>query len=329
MPNIYEYDGKWHHFAFTFEPGTDGQGTKITAYADYRQYYQATMGGSWMGYRSGAKTLSFGTEVDVLWCDEVRISKGVLPVSKFLRQSVQTRPANGDAVLYLPLDGDLASSVCPGDNLVNAPGGTAFTAADPWKGRVVEYGDDGVVVRAENAGSLLRAKQQCSISLSSEWLTNGLDTVTIEFFMKGSSVDGEMSTWGEKLRIASNARGYALLVQANDSKMYYFRFDGESKSSVQIVPEIRIDDGKWHHFAFTIAPNANGGSDVTCYADYGDGMSRTLTRPWVGLGEGMTLNFGTDKDVLWFDELRITKGVLPKEKFLRQRNGGGMIMVLR
>lgn len=86
MPNIYEYDGKWHHFAFTFEPGTDGQGTKITAYADYRQYYQATMGGSWMGYRSGAKTLSFGTEVDVLWFDELRITKGVLPKEKFLRQ---------------------------------------------------------------------------------------------------------------------------------------------------------------------------------------------------------------------------------------------------
>lgn len=328
--SIYENDGKWHHFAFTLEPAADGQSTKITGYADYRRLNQLSTKGLWVGYRQGAKTLSFGTPNDVFWCDEFRISKGVLPVSKFLRQSVVQKPTNGDAVLYLPLDKDLNSAVCPGDSLANWSGGAAFTSAEPWRKSVVEYGSRDTVVRAENLGSLLREKKECNIALSSEWLTNGLDSATIEFFMKGSAVADETTVWGEKFRISGRKGGkYSLLVQANDNKQYYFRFNDDNAGGFNIVPGIRIDDGKWHHFAFTFAPNANGGTDVKSYIDYGSAIARTLPGKWLGIGPGDYMNFGTTKDVFWFDEVRITKGVLPKEKFLRQRNGEGLLLIVR
>lgn len=329
-PGISENDGHWHHFAFTLEPGDSGAGTKITAYADYCQFGQMTTRGPWVGYRTGVKTLSFGAQNDVFWCDEFRISKGVLPVSKFLRQSAVEKPEDGDAILYLPLDKDLLDVACPGDNLANKPDGAAFTIAEPWKKRVVEYGGRDTVVRSENLGCLLRSKRVCDVMLASEWLTNGLDTATIEFFMKGSAVEGEMTTWGEELKISGQKGGrYALLVQADGDKKYYFRFDDVDSKSIAIVPGIRVDDGRWHHFAFTIAPNATGGTDIKGYVDYGSAISQTLPGRWLGIGSGDHMSFGTQKDVFWYDEVRISKGVLPKEKFLRQRADGGSVVIVR
>lgn len=327
---IYENDNRWHHFAFTLEPAADGTSTKITGYVDYRIFNQQTTKGLWLGYSPGVKTLSLGSSSDVFWFDEFRISKGALPITKFLRQSIAQKPADGDAVLYLPLDKNYDSTVCPGDNLANSPGVTAFTTAEPWKNAVVEYGNRDMVVRPGNLGSLLREKSSCTISLYSEWLTNGLDAATIEFFMRGSAAAGETTTWGSKFSMYGKKSGFSLLVQADDYKRYYFRVDDDKGESASIIPGIRVDDGKWHHFAFTFAPNANGGTDVKGYVDYSSAISKTLTGRWVGIGCDDYLEFnGTYKDVLWFDEVRISKGVLPKEKFLRQCNNAGLLLIVR
>lgn len=324
-------DGKWHHVAMTVQPEADGTSDMITYFIDYQKVFNQKGNAKWCGFGKADKILSFGTKVDAMSLDEVRITKGVLPVEMFLRQTVAQKPAEGEAVLHLPLDADLNTITHPGDNLATVPTNTSFTAAAAPKRLVTEYGDAEVLVRPENLGCLYSNKTVHRLNLGCEWLTNGLESATIEFFMKGSSASGNIATWGEKLRLASSSSKdmFAFLVQANGSKKYFFRFDSDT-TGYDVTPNVYMTDGKWHHFAVTIEPTSGGNSSVAkVYVDYGDPVSKTLNEKWRGIRPTDYLTLGTTTDVLWFDEVRISKGVLPKDKFMKQRNGLGLVILMR
>ena len=81
-------DGRWHHWALTFD-GTSGTQTAITLYRDYEPLCTRTLD-SPLNYLNAVNTLSIGgTSTNPCHLrgnfDELRVSRGVLPVSAFLR----------------------------------------------------------------------------------------------------------------------------------------------------------------------------------------------------------------------------------------------------
>jgi hypothetical protein len=81
-------DGKWHHWALTFD-GTSGTNTVITLYRDYVSQGSRTLTTP-INYLDVVNTLSIGgTSSNPCHVrgnfDELRVSEGVLPISAFLR----------------------------------------------------------------------------------------------------------------------------------------------------------------------------------------------------------------------------------------------------
>ena len=83
-----------------------------------------------------------------------------------------------------------------------------------------------------------------------------------------------------------------------------------------------IADGRWHHWALTFDGTSGTNTVITLYRDYVSQGSRTLTTPINYLDVVNTLSIGgTSSNPCHirgnFDELRVSEGVLPTDKFMR------------
>lgn len=74
--------------------------------------------------------------------DELRITKGALPVANFLHRYANGALADGDAYLYLPLDGDRRSIACMDDVVaLTAYDSAPAYATNVLERRICEWGD--------------------------------------------------------------------------------------------------------------------------------------------------------------------------------------------
>lgn len=325
------FDGVWHHVAVTIN------GTAVTLFKDYAKVADLTLDTAWsgssslylvLGSRSGGSTLDF---------DEIRITKGVLAPTQFLCFGVRPVPQDGDTMLYMPFDGNMASIA--GDHYETFMGfvltGTPAYEANVWKERIVEYGNQDAVVRRENTRSLKADKAAVTKTIRNpHLLTNVFNSATIEFFIKGPEDSADVTEWNEILFFgkgygaAANKDRFGLLVQAQADKKYYLRADTDTVSA-SATTTFPIADGKWHHFAVSVEPGENT-TTFRFYVDYGEPVTQTINGSWAGLRFGSKLlSFGASGSVLWFDEFRVTKGVLPKAKFLKAKAAEGTAIVFR
>ena len=94
---------------------------------------------------------------------------------------------------------------------------------------------------------------------------------------------------------------------------------------------MKPSDGQWHHVALTVAENEHGTSTFTCYFDHkrvGEPVVASAGS-WKGLAPGMSLQFRSPETMAyWYDELRISKGVLDPSRFLCA-GYGGMALIVR
>jgi hypothetical protein len=90
------HDGKWHHVAFTAAPLENGA-TEFCYYFDYVKVYgKQTENLAWRGVDDGM-FLEFGRNFNsTFWIDEMRITKGVLTPSEFLK----AMPPPGITVIF-------------------------------------------------------------------------------------------------------------------------------------------------------------------------------------------------------------------------------------
>ena len=331
------FDGEWHHVAVTVDD------TTAKVYLNYKEVTTVTLPSGWhwydndgngyflvLGGNGGASTIDF---------DEVRITKGIVPQEDWLRIAGELAPEDGDTLLYLPFDSSLETLAYPLSDAGYTSTGTLTYDASVWKKKVVEYGDRQVVIREENAACLKANKSAATRTLPNPYLQRGAngDAMTVEFFMKGSAVAGEMSTWGSKLVVGRywsdelKQTVYPFLVQANDDFGYYFRFDSTAGKSTSFQPGVSLTDGRWHHFAATFEPVEGGAkTKISFFADYGDAMVQTVEGTWcLTRSSDKSLVLGDENCVVWLDEFRVSNGLLPKSKFLKANNLTGLIMVVR
>lgn len=343
-------DGEWHHVAIVLRPNATG-GTKALWYRDYRLVSSHDHPGRWRGGAGldgrDPLRLVLGSRRGIVCIDEIRITVGELEPDAWLRQYAAAAPVDGETLLYLPFDGDCQSLVHEADN-ANATwsGGTAVFADDIGKRKALRDGNR-TFVRSPNLSSLSCDKTRFYWQ-PSYWAfcSNTCQSATIEFFYKGSPDPEEVPAYNPVFRIGNDKTSLRLVLMATSSapqnidRRAYLAVrdrtnlsDGEHATSVICGKDGVMCDGKWHHVALTTETTADGARGlIRIYFDYALVKEATLAEPWCAIDpalEGDLFNLGSPNVVCSLDELRITKGALPPEKFLRRFSTDGALLIIR
>ena len=138
--------------------------------------------------------------------------------------------------------------------------------------------------------------------------------------------------------------GYALSFFGSASNSNKLTLRGVANDPT-VDSSVNVCDGKWHHIAFTYAPNKDypeSKSDVKFYIDYGSDEggytdSKTTDAAKAGLVTHpdtlmFVLGLGSDKNNTYnglIDELRISAGALAPSQFLRAENAPGLSIFVR
>jgi hypothetical protein len=245
-----------------------------------------------------------------------------------------------------------------GMNVAARAGGAAATFSDDVPGAIIRDGENGEILTKHNTKSLSLSGSKVTWGEESD---NYQDTYfirrtlsgekrtswTMEFWMKTKTPP---NTWS-RIITASNAGNlgsgyaYALTFWDNKNPSTDLSLRGGASSDPTVNSDMNVCDGKWHHIAFTYAPNADypdSKSDVKLYIDYGSEnggytYSKTTDSTKAGLVTysdnlmfvlGMGNNTANTYDGL-IDELRISDGALEPSQFLRAENAPGLSIVVR
>ena len=163
---------------------------------------------------------------------------------------------------------------------------------------------------------------------------------TVEFFMKATSSQPQWAHVVNALKNGSWSSGYPYMIQFYNKDGNRISLRGSGNSPL-IDYNVNVCDGKWHHVAFTFAPNADNPdttSDVKFYVDYGqenDGWTGTATTTSDRVHPD-SLHFvvggGKATDNCYnglIDELRISAGALTPAQFLRAEKAPGLTIIFR
>ena len=344
-------DGEWHHIAVVVDPSANAS-YPVLPYLDYtaksRALYSSISGTGPMtiGARYNESNSKYSNPARGVAIGEFRYSNAALSADKFLKaHNVPT----GTTLAHVKFDDGTVNAaeeygtLCVGTNTALS-GGSAATFSDDVPGARIIDGEGGTVLTRNNAKSISLSGSQVKWSdaidtyflhktLSGEDLTSW----TIEFWMKAA---GEQAQWARAFGTLKNgifsSPSYGLAF--NSASTITLR---EAGNSFQINPgaSATICDGKWHHIAIVVAPNAadSSKSDVKLHVDYGSdngGYTGTATNATL-LKHPDNVNFflGNDGGSASFagliDELRISDGALTPSQFLRAEKAPGLSIFVR
>ena len=304
-------DGAWHRLAVV----SDRENTETRVYLDGRLVARAAsvLGGA-------AETIADKIYVNCgCWGDykeyscksgnlnDIRLTRKALKPSEFL----MTKRVDGETLVWAPFDDKSDALV---EAFVEAPslsGAATLVGANAGELRDA----DGNCLREKNRGSLsLRAGAGAYSRLS---LLERPDQ-TVEFFLRGSADDGTdlVALQGVKGTVTNAV--WALRQTADGLKVVVAGQDVASAGQLS---------DEWSHMAIVFAPSADGATtSVTVYRDYevaGTGaFSGALAVD--GLADS-SLAFGAFMGNV--DEVRVTRGTLAPEKFLRAHRLGFALIV--
>ena len=348
-------DGEWHHVAFVINPALGDY--PVRKYVDYTALdgfgacsslrsgtgpltIGAQFSGSEKYYRNPARGVSIG---------EFRYSNAALTTAQFL--TTRNVPA-GRTLTYVTFDDETVNAaaeygtLCEGQNVAPSfiAGSAQATFSEDVPGARILDGENGALITKNNTKS-------CSFAKSEVMWHNALDTYylrktlsgedltsfTIEFFFKP---DGSQTDWSRLVSALVDGASFANYLYGlifYNGKIVL----GGNDASGGIASSAFSADGKWHHAAITVAPNASDAtkSDVSFYLDYGTAKSgwngtktftSLVTHPttfYLVLGLGGTSANNAYKGLI--DELRISAGALTPDQFLRAEKAPGLSIFVR
>lgn len=350
------FDGEWHCMSVSFAGLRDANnvvtGSHFTAYLDYRhKFWDVVTANIWRALPDVNKQvyLALGDPAAVsddssqnlkVAFDELRIVKGAIGWNQRLRVSNATG-AEKEEIMRLSFEGDTECSAHPLESpapvaasTLSYGGGVKQQYVLPGKNADRDSAKKNIM--CANAGKNSRVELKLpNWELAEEYL----DSATIEFFIRCST---DVTAWEMPVRIQDTGKSgfYPFLVQVNKSGCFYLRVDSDYvdggltrvAETVNANTPFTANDGKWHHIAATFVPNGDGTTTVAFYADYALlSEVRTKTAEWRGFNETTRLYVGDKGNTAtWqIDELRVSKGALVADDFLRQKGLGGLLMVVR
>ena len=334
-------DGAWHHAAYVHDKANGA----VSLYVDYKLVGTKAI----TPYVDAAATCLIGgqdrlSQVFAGNIDDVRITRRVLKPWEFLT----TRAAASDRLMDAPLETDYSSGL----DATLAPTGTvgmlaaSSTSGDAALPAIVKK-REGYVTLDGVAGETVRASGH-AMRLDGgyvKWPYNRLldrTDLTVEFFAKFDALNNSANL----VRIS---RG----TEVSGSPVWTLWYDGSreirvtanittnggvsANSTNLILRTGAVADGKWHHWAMTVGPDASGSNTVfTLYRDYEVfGSSRTAMGKLRFPASGANLSIGGTAVSGAFihglvNNLRVSPGVLPTDGFMRFiPKAVGTYMILR
>lgn len=341
-------DSQWHHVAVVWD------------YNPMQRLYLdgALVGRQWVTPKTGESNVHLGINNNSAerrcfsgWLDEIRFTRKPLKQVEFLTaEAVQS--GEPQLLAYAPFDGDYA--VLPYTTLTPAGSGVARTNG---VGNLMEpvftsycYGNilwDGLNGKdeRENKGSVYMEGSQIRLPNVPTMKNNG--PYTVEWFMR--------LTWAENgvglLRLnrttanyeGSSPAGEWMLYSAGDAPQIQAYIAGGQKymgSFGRRFPSA-MTDSKWHHYALTVSEVEVVTGEVATatatrarfelwrdYESYGAITNKDGRLTVDTVAEDFSFTIGANNNFKgWVDELRVSAGVLPPEKFMRKAKKGLMVIV--
>ena len=339
-------DGKWHHVACVVD-GT-AQTNNICFYLDYRldKAFTGTLPnvGTGNSLFFGAKENGGGQFFDG-WLDDIRVTRRALAPAEFLT----THPVgSGDASLLALFENNYGFT-CAGNATFSVTGvgeartgGVAPEFVQDSRGTLLLDGTNGTE-RTRNHYSAFFNKSRVVFPESDLYEA---ESFTVEFWAKFTCImDANGAVAADSASLDQHAPILRLVRSDSPSNYdwYLFRMSNNAKA-IQIamqgnyrswtLPDIVVD-GKWHHYALTMSPNADDDTKTSLqfFLDYVPHSMLTVnTRiPYRFAGHKLMVGEGSYAEPnLQFkmDALRFSKGVLDPSQFIG-REGNPFIMIVR
>ena len=342
-------DGKWHHAALVVSQ--TGLTKTMRFYRDYRLKGTQVLTSNVTTNNTGKYVLIAGRSDGNCfngWMDSVRVTLRSLEPQDFLwgeGMEIGRFPA-GTTLAHVKFDDGTVKACDPeGGTMLKgvmaqskADGGKLPTFSTCVPGAIIRDGENGEILSGGNSHSLSFENSKVTWSdtddtyyLRKTRACEDLTAFTVEFFFKPS---GTQNTWS---RLVSGLAGdrfdcnyaYALpFFDVSGGKCLSLRGDSTLYGYPNINCNKDVCDGKWHHAAIVVAPNADDHtkSDVKFHLDYGSDNggwtgSETSTKALVIHPSNLHLVLGTGISGNGYrgliDELRISDGALTPDRFLR------------
>ena len=324
-------DDRWHHVALTvngkaaklYVDGLLAKSVTLTGNLHYKDDAPLYIGASQMGYY-----VSGG------FIDEVRISDKALQPNQFLHmKSVDLEKT----LFHAGFEGDLGV-----ETTMSIPEFTGVEGRVDTEGSPSLPGFDAQNVPYERIGDRLgneiRKPNASSVFLKDSTITYphcpNLESpeMTIEFFMKYQAA----SNYASIVRFGKSYTNPGVHPVWNiglnsDASQIMMRIDTTTTENQAREFGNTFLDGEWHHVAVTIAQR-EGGITLRMYDNYKQvGADRLLTGSLnyekgscLGIGRSSVSKAGFTG---WIDELRISRGVLSVDEFMRRGRYGTTVIV--
>lgn len=343
-------DRKWHHYAIV----VNGETHAVSLYRDHSRIGGTTLlGPIYYGEEPEKHGWTFGGHDVFGWAatgmmDEIRISDEALIPELFIRYDFSY--PDGEPLVYMPFDSDFRSIVHTNWN----PDGTAayeveaaqriaagnptFTSARLDE-RIVD--GNGVRVRKGNVGSVKFTDTEVKVTAADNLFWYYFyPKLTIEFFTKVDVVGP--GGWAQLFQIRNGKENvYPVCFQQGGKgnglnvRVDTYGWGGASgTTSRNLTLPTTVYDGKWHHVAVTIDGSEGTNTVFQAYLDY-ELKGTMRISGFFSISQAGFFQFGnTDVaacagQTAHIDEFRISRGVLPPEKFLRQTAEPGTLVIVR
>ena len=324
-------DDRWHHVALTvngkaaklYVDGLLAKSVTLTGNLHYKDDAPLYIGASQMGYY-----VSGG------FIDEVRISDKALQPNQFLHM----KSVNLEKTLFhAGFEGDLGVETTMSIPEFTGVEGRVDTVASPslpgFDAQNVPYERIG-----DRLGNEIRKPNASSVFLKDSTITYphcpNLESpeMTIEFFMKYQAASNYASILRFGKSYTNPGSNPVWNIGLNiDASQIMMRIDTTTTENQTREFGNTFLDGEWHHVAVTIAQR-EGGITLRMYDNYKQvGADRLLTGSLnyekgscLGIGRSSVSKAGFTG---WIDELRISRGVLSVDEFMRRGRYGTTVVV--
>lgn len=345
----------WHHLAVTYDPTEH----VLLVYKDYQEVMRWEDCPRLPEYDPTALRpvgILRGSAKPYFMTDEIRLTRGVLPVSKFLDFDLKTANLKkGDTLAHWYFDSDLkvtAKHPC-------VSGTCIYKATDvKW---ALTNGYDAVhdKVMDKTRGMRLHVNEG-ALSISNNYIAAYLakavsrdspapDALTFECFAKCENVARNYAqilhfrpnllTWGSEL--------FSVQQTGTEGELTVTSMGTTSRIAAGERP--RMVQSKWHHIALSLRLTGEIDEDGKKIVEYKFYFDRKLVKTWTQTGSasiftwksllthfcwgGGTDGNGNEQSANSFygdiDEVRVSYGALEPEDFLREMRGDGLMLLVK
>lgn len=340
-------DGKWHYISLAVNGSTHVAHLFVDYYDDGTPSWQAQidLGGDLIYNPDEPLVIGGNNLANWQYCgavDEVRFSDHVCNTSDLCLK--KRGIADGTVIGQFPMEGDCKSTVWPeywpDPEMTAASGGAVPTFTD-LEERKRHVDKDGQRIGRTIDVKCLDLNKGKVRWTDSELLAGCADSLTIEFFMNAKA--SANADWASVVRTDyTMPNGGSTVLPWNlgfhpesAGKDFAYRFDTEGyvnyykNNGTTYLPF----DGKWHHVAISLARTGTSSAKTTAYSVWVDYEKRISgeTDGWTIYPTGTHLGFGLAGTpfVGRIDEVRMTKGIVPVDDFMRLGSLPGLAIILR